>query len=293
MQWVGRWGVVAAALLLAAGGAGAQTNTGEIAGVVRDTLGGVLPGATVSARHPETGFVVERVTERDGRFFLAALPVGRWEVTATLPGFAARTATIVLEIGRTVTLELTLGLAGLSEEVRVATSAPLLQTHTAEISDVIENREVVQLPLNGRNSHDDRRRDRRLHAVSQQPDTTRSDRSSRDHISSARRTADVRRRVSESDVRFGPAEGRRPVQSAARRSHYGQRPAARPVRHIRCRRSAAVRRQRAAGSADPWIRAIALDGHAERRLQPHATLRAREDERAALRLSGRRRGRNA
>ena len=57
----------------------------------------------------------------------------------------------MLEIGRTLNLEFTLGVEGLKEKVTVATDAPVLQTTTAEISDVIENREVVQLPLNGRN----------------------------------------------------------------------------------------------------------------------------------------------
>jgi len=130
----------------------AQTNTGEISGVVKDSSGGVLPGATVTATHPASGTVVERVTDGEGRFFLPALRIGQWDITATLSGFASQTQKgIALEIGRTLSLEFTLGVEGLAEEVIVQTTAPLLQTRTAEISDVIENREVVQLPLNGRN----------------------------------------------------------------------------------------------------------------------------------------------
>ena len=129
----------------------AQTNTGEIGGLVKDTSGGVLPSATVTARHPASGTVIERVTDPEGRFFLPALRIGQWEVTVAMDGFAPRTLTLALEIGGTVHLELSLGLEGLSEQVTVASSAPLLQTATAEISDVIGNREVVQMPLNGRN----------------------------------------------------------------------------------------------------------------------------------------------
>ena len=129
----------------------AQTNTGEIAGVVRDAVGGVLPGVAVTARHSDAGLVVERVTDAEGRFFLPALRIGSWEIKAELTGFAPRTERVVLEIGRTMSLDITLGLAGLSEEVRVDASTPLLQVTTAEISDVISNREVVQIPLNGRN----------------------------------------------------------------------------------------------------------------------------------------------
>jgi hypothetical protein len=129
----------------------AQTNTGEISGIVRDASGGVLPGATVTARHPASGTVAERVTDGEGRFFLPALRIGEWEVTAVLPGFALQTQRIMLEIGRALGLEFTLGVEGLVEQVTVENRAPLLQARTAEVSDVIENREVVQIPLNGRN----------------------------------------------------------------------------------------------------------------------------------------------
>jgi hypothetical protein len=132
--------------------ASGQTNTGEIGGVVKDTSGGVLPGATVTARHVDSGTVVERTTDGEGRFFLPALRIGQWEITAGLSGFAPQTQKgIALEIGRTLSLEFSLGVGGLSEQVVVQTTAPLLQTTSAEISDVIANREVVQLPLNGRN----------------------------------------------------------------------------------------------------------------------------------------------
>ena len=143
------------AYLILAIGAGsslsAQTNTAEIAGIVRDSVGGVLPGVAITARHPDTGFSVERVTDAEGRFFLPALRVGTWEIRAELAGFAPRSERIVVEIGRTFSLDLTLGLAGLTEQVRVSGQTPLLQVTTAEISDVIDNREVVQVPLNGRN----------------------------------------------------------------------------------------------------------------------------------------------
>ena len=64
-----------------------QANTGTLEGVVRDESGGVLPGATVTATHAESGFAVERVTGSDGRFYMASLPIGEWTITAELPGF--------------------------------------------------------------------------------------------------------------------------------------------------------------------------------------------------------------
>ncbi|HEY6360019.1 MAG TPA: carboxypeptidase-like regulatory domain-containing protein, partial [Vicinamibacterales bacterium] len=139
-------------LVSTAAGAAAQINTGEISGVVRDSSGGVLPGATVTATHSASGTTVERVTDSEGRFFLPALRIGQWDIEATLSGFAPQAQRgVVLEIGRSLTLEFSLGVQGLTEQVVVETTAPLLQSTTAEISDIIENREVVQLPLNGRN----------------------------------------------------------------------------------------------------------------------------------------------
>ena len=62
----------------------AQTNNGEIGGIVRDESGGVIPGALVSVFHPATGFSTERVTDGGGRFFVSSLPVGKWDIEVTL-----------------------------------------------------------------------------------------------------------------------------------------------------------------------------------------------------------------
>ncbi len=133
-------------------GASAQTNTAEIGGVVRDASGGVLPGAVVTATHADSGAMLERVTDSEGRFYLPALRIGAWDLSAALPGFATHTQKgVVLEIGRSLNLEFTLSVQGLEEQVVVQSVIPVLQTTTSEISDVIENREVVQIPLNGRN----------------------------------------------------------------------------------------------------------------------------------------------
>ncbi len=111
----------------------------------------MLPGATVTAKHPASGTMVERVTDGEGRFFLPALRIGQWDVTATMRGFAPQTVTLALEIGRTLAVDFSLRVEGLAEQVTVQSTTPLLQTANAEISDVIGNREVVQMPLNGRN----------------------------------------------------------------------------------------------------------------------------------------------
>ena len=131
--------------------ASAQTNTGEIGGIVRDESGGVLPGTTLVAVHPASGFAAERVADGDGRFFFSSLPIGEWELKAELLGFnRVVQSAIVLEIGQTLELSFSLSLGQLTEEITVTVELPVLQTTTAEISDVIDNRAVEQIPLNGR-----------------------------------------------------------------------------------------------------------------------------------------------
>ena len=128
----------------------AQTNTGEIGGIVRDESGGVIPGATVSVSHPATGFSAERLSDGSGRFFISSLPVGEWQIEVSLPGFNRIVQSgIELAIGQTIDLQFELSLGQITEEITV-TAAPLLQTTTAEISDVIANETVEQIPLNGR-----------------------------------------------------------------------------------------------------------------------------------------------
>ena len=144
------WGLLlwTAGVVLVGTTAFGQTNTGQIGGLVNDSTGEVLPGATVIATRPESGFTIERVTDGSGRFFLPALPVGEYSISVVMPGFGSVTRTgIALAIGRTLELEFTLDI-GFTEEVTV--SAPPLQVTDAEISDVIDNLEIVTIPLSGR-----------------------------------------------------------------------------------------------------------------------------------------------
>jgi hypothetical protein len=141
------------ALLIAGVGPSlAQTNTGEISGVVRDAQGGVLPGVTVLAEHLDSGTRTERITDDQGRYLIPSLRVGAYTVTIELTGFRRVVRSgLTVTLGQMVQLDVTLEVGGLAEEVTVTAEAPLLQATTAEISDVIDNREVVQIPLNGRN----------------------------------------------------------------------------------------------------------------------------------------------
>ena len=142
---------VAALLIFIAPRGFAQYNTVEIGGVVRDVQGGVLPGAAVAAVHVASGFRVERITDGGGRFLLPALPVGEFILSVELNGFRPFTQKgLVLTVGQRVDLPITLTIGPVSESITISAEAPLLHTANAEVSDVITNRQVAQLPLNGR-----------------------------------------------------------------------------------------------------------------------------------------------
>lgn len=144
------WLTVAA--LIGAAPLRAQVNGGEIAGVVRDAQGAVLPGVSVVAVHLETGASIERVTDGSGHYLVAGLPVGSYSISASLPGFARLVRPqLTIELGQRLQLDLVLQVGAMFEELTVTTEAPLLQASTAEISAVIGREAVADVPLNGRN----------------------------------------------------------------------------------------------------------------------------------------------
>jgi hypothetical protein len=150
---VSRWRAVVVTLFIVSPSlAAAQTNVGELSGVVQDAQGGLLPGVAITAEHVESGVRASGLTDDQGRYFLSSLRVGTYTITAELVGFKQlRRSGITVQLGQAVALDLALEIGGVTEAIVVSADVSLLQAANAEISDVIENREVVQLPLNGRN----------------------------------------------------------------------------------------------------------------------------------------------
>ncbi|HJU56599.1 MAG TPA: carboxypeptidase-like regulatory domain-containing protein [Pyrinomonadaceae bacterium] len=129
----------------------AQTNTGQLQGLVKDQAGAVIPGVTVTATHVASNLKVERVTDESGQFLFPSLAVGEYTLSASLTGFKQLTKTgIDLRIGQVIDLDLELEAGEISVTETVPLGEQLLQTTTAEVSDVIERRRVTELPLNGR-----------------------------------------------------------------------------------------------------------------------------------------------
>jgi hypothetical protein len=129
----------------------AQTNTAELAGFVRDAQRAAIAGASVTAVHAASGTVARTVTDGEGRFLLPSLRVGTHTVTVEMPGFKRLVrADVVGRLGERLQLEFVLEVGGVTEAVTVSGAAAMLQVTTAEISDVIDNEQIVQIPLNGR-----------------------------------------------------------------------------------------------------------------------------------------------
>jgi hypothetical protein len=134
--------------------ASAQTSA-TMAGRVNDTTGAVIPGATITARHLERSVERTTVTDADGRFVLAALPVGTYDVRADLSGFKPVSRQgLTLTVGQALAVDFTLEVGGVVEAVNVVGEASPVNTRTGELSYLVDERAIEQLPLNGRNYTD-------------------------------------------------------------------------------------------------------------------------------------------
>jgi outer membrane receptor protein involved in Fe transport len=130
----------------------AQSAGGAIEGTVTDESGAVLPGATVTVRNQATGVSRETPTDGVGVFRAPLLPVGTYEVTAALSGFATvRRPNLTLTIGQTLTVDVALKVASASEEITVSAEAPILEATRTQQSSTVGERAVANLPVNGRN----------------------------------------------------------------------------------------------------------------------------------------------
>jgi hypothetical protein len=129
----------------------AQT-TANIVGVVQDPAGAVITGAKVTVHNLATGLDREVMTDESGAYALIALPIGAYRVRCEKQGFkTAVQDNVVLQIAQEVRLNLTLSVGQTTEEITISTGVTLANTENAELGEVIDNKRIVDLPLNGRN----------------------------------------------------------------------------------------------------------------------------------------------
>ena len=135
--------------------AAAQSTTSAIVGEVRGPGGVVLPGAEVSARHVASGASRTATSDENGGFTLPGLPVGEYEVRAELQGFQSVVQSgIALVLGQPAVLTLTLGVGAAEDEITVTGDVSGIQTRSGELSFLVTEAQIRELPLNGRNYTD-------------------------------------------------------------------------------------------------------------------------------------------
>jgi hypothetical protein len=138
--------------MLAAAPVWAQQGTTEIRGRALDAQGAVLPGVTIVARNQDTGMFRQTVSGSDGTYLVTSIPPGTYELTATLQGFNKFVwPGLKLELGKTSTIDVTLAVGNISEEVTVTAESPIVDTTSKEVGGNITARELVELPSINRN----------------------------------------------------------------------------------------------------------------------------------------------
>ncbi len=149
-----RWaGVCLVALELLSGTALAQTGAASLTGLVSDSSGAAVPGATVIATNQATNVEYTAVSNEAGNYTVTSLPVGTYVVKAELSRFkTAATKPIQLEAMQIARIDFKLELGALEETVEVTGESSVLQTETATVGEVISGTTLSALPLNGRNS---------------------------------------------------------------------------------------------------------------------------------------------
>lgn len=126
-------------------------STAEIRGIVQDASGAIIPGATVMAINEATGLERPTISDAAGRFNFPRLPVGNYRVEATLEGFTKfATASFRLNVEDIQQINVVLQIGQLSDEVSVSALASQVETVGGTISEIVDERRIRELPLNGR-----------------------------------------------------------------------------------------------------------------------------------------------
>ncbi|MEK7857347.1 MAG: carboxypeptidase regulatory-like domain-containing protein, partial [Acidobacteriota bacterium] len=140
--------VLVASLALGVSG---QTETARVQGTVTDSAGAVLAGATIKLVSGATGREVTAVSGSDGNYSILSVQPGKYQVEVTQSSFKTTKQEITLEVAQNATLDFALETGAVSETVTVTYDVPQVETGTSAIGEVIQGREAVELPLNGRN----------------------------------------------------------------------------------------------------------------------------------------------
>jgi hypothetical protein len=140
------------AILLACAVSSAQQITGNIRGTVADPSGAVVQNATVTARQVETGLVRTATSDHGGNYLLLELPIGHYQLEVAATGFQKYLQKgISLDVNETAAVPVHLAVGSEKEQVQVQADAELIQPTVTSLGEVVHEREILDLPLDGRN----------------------------------------------------------------------------------------------------------------------------------------------
>jgi hypothetical protein len=130
--------------------ANGQAITATLSGRILDTSGGSVSKARVTIASAATGFARTAQSSENGEYFIPALPAGEYTVSVEFAGFRKQSKNVILQVGQSAELDFTLTPGGVEEKVEVAVTSELMETTRTEVSTVITERQIVNLPVNGR-----------------------------------------------------------------------------------------------------------------------------------------------
>ena len=128
--------------------------TSQINGIVKDSTGLAIPGAEIKVTQTATGLVRSTTSATDGGYVFTNLPVGPYLLEATKQGFNKYAQTgIVLQVDTAPTIDISMQVGSVSEQVTVEAGAVQVETRATSIGQVVDNQRIMELPLNGRDVH--------------------------------------------------------------------------------------------------------------------------------------------
>jgi hypothetical protein len=128
-----------------------NTSSSQISGTVRDATGSVIATAQVTVTQADTGLTRTAPSGTDGVYLLPSLPVGPYKLEVKKEGFNTYNQSgIVLQVGSSPTIDVTMQIGAVSQEINVEANATMVETNSSGVGQVVEQQRVVDLPLNGR-----------------------------------------------------------------------------------------------------------------------------------------------
>src|SRR5262252_7868211 len=138
------------ALVLGAAADARGQSTATVQGTVSDSQNAILPGVTVAITNVNTGVERTAATDAAGQYVAASLTPGSYKIVAHLQGFADQTAEVMLEVAQIAVVNMKLNISAVAENVTVTGATPVIEIATVSVGQVMAERTVQEIPLNGR-----------------------------------------------------------------------------------------------------------------------------------------------